>query len=103
MSWDSVVIAVSTVLAAVIAAFLAYYLNHKRVGTKWKLLKCKDIPVWVVHSVYREGFPNKYQSITAKRFFLAGTHFEYLVEITDRTIREPWAKVRHLRVRRRRR
>ncbi len=102
MSWDTTVIAGATVLAAVLAVFLTRWLRGGKNDTRWRLLSHKDIPMWIIYRVYRGGFPNKYDPIRRDRFFLKGTYYEYSIRITDPAIREPIAKVRHLKVFRRR-
>jgi len=67
----------------------------------WQRLNQKDIPMWLVATVVRIGFPSKQNTITRTNFIMHGSRYEYMVEINDPTLREPFANIGHMKVHRR--
>jgi len=67
----------------------------------WRRLGFGSIPLWVIHRVYKYGFPDKWTSIARDHYILKGTIYEYLIKVRDLSITEPIAQVHHLEVLRR--
>lgn len=100
MSKEVFLLALSPILAVVIGILLKRWLNRRKKNT-WQPLKHRQIPLWVIHNIYRKGFPNKYDPIQKTMFILKGTFYEYMVKVKDNSITEPFANINHLRVYRR--
>ncbi len=100
MPWEALVGAAATISATA----LLWYLQRKKDETKWRRLRHKEVPMWIVYRAYADGFPNKHSPIKqhGQGFFFKGADYEYRIEIVDPTIREPFANMSHMKVYQRR-
>lgn len=97
---ETFIIASSTVGAAVLGVFLPWFIRRVRNPYKWRRMRSKDIPLWVVRRLHERHFPKKVtQSQT--EYLIKGGYYEYDVRIKPFPVDEPNARVYHLTVYRR--
>lgn len=100
-SLDAILTVLATILAPPLAALLMLHLKRRKDKTRWRSLRTKDFPIWLVHKTYRRRYPSK-STIGEREFTLRGSYYEYKVVFRGPTVPEPSAKVRHMKVSRRR-
>lgn len=101
MPWDTILVVVATILAPTLAALLMLHLKRRKGKTGWRSLRTKDFPVWLVRRAYQRRYPSK-STIGEREFTLMGSYYEYKVVFRGPAVPEPSAKVRHMKVSRRR-
>ncbi len=92
MRLETILLIVSTIVAPVIAVFVTYFVTKEK--NKWKRVKSSHIPLWVIHFLYNEVFPDRICLADGSRVFL-GTYFQYKV-VFKRRIAEPDAQIKDL-------
>ncbi len=92
MRLDTILLIVSTIVAPIIAVFVTYYFTKER--NKWKRVKSTHIPIWVIHFLYNEVFPDKIQLADGSRVY-RGTYYQYKV-VFKRRVAEPDAQIKDI-------
>ncbi len=92
MELDTILLVISTIVAPILAWFITYSVT--KVKNKWKRVKYNHIPLWVIHFLYNEVFPDKICLADGSRV-VRGTYYQYKI-LFKRRIAEPDAQTKDI-------